>query len=277
MKVFIGHDNRQPDASTIAHSSLMRRSSIFCEVTLLKHETLAAQGLLRRPTDRRNGIYDIPSNAPASTDFAISRFLTPILAQSGWALFVDADIVFMDDVADIFDHADPRYAVQVVKHGECGTQDIKMDGCRQLSYPRKNWSSVMLFNCDHPANRRLSLQDVNERRGFDLHQFYWLADSEIGSLPKEWNWLVNVEPEPAHPKIAHFTLGGPFISGWHPAEHDEIWTNEYERFRRTIAARDHSKAAAASVESAAVSHAEVGRSSDDSGEECSIGRRASTR
>jgi len=81
----------------------------------------------------------------------------------------------------------------------------------------------MLFNCAHPANRRLSLQDVNERPGRDLHSFYWLADSEIGELPDAWNWLVNVREKPAEPKLAHFTLGGPFSVGWPGAPHDEIW------------------------------------------------------
>jgi hypothetical protein len=82
---------------------------------------------------------------------------------------------------------------------------------------------VMLWNCDHPANQRLTLQDVNERPGRDLHRFYWLNDSEIGALPPEWNWLVGVQPKPAAPQIAHFTLGGPFTPGWKGAEHDEIW------------------------------------------------------
>jgi hypothetical protein len=103
-----------------------------------------------------------------------------------------------------------------------------MDGQAQLAYPRKNWSSVVLWNCDHPANRRLSLVDVQERRGFDLHQFYWLADNEIGALPAEWNWLVNVEPQPLAPKIAHFTLGGPFTPGWQGANHDSLWYQEQQ-------------------------------------------------
>jgi hypothetical protein len=82
---------------------------------------------------------------------------------------------------------------------------------------------VMLWNCDHPANQRLSLQDVNERPGRDLHRFYWLNDDEIGSLPREWNWLVNVTEKPKNPCIAHFTLGGPFTPGWLKADHDLIW------------------------------------------------------
>lgn len=226
MKIYLGWDSREPEAYRVAESSLRRRATIPADVTPLKLEHLASCGLLRRPTDTRGHRYDLPSNAPASTEFAISRFLVPIIAQSGWALFADCDVVFLGDIAELLQLADPRYAVMCVKHDWLPHTNLKMDGQTQIPYPRKNWSSVMLWNCDHPANRRLSLVDVQERRGFDLHQFYWLNDIEIGSLPAEWNWLVNVEPQPADPKIAHFTLGGPFTPGWPGATHDDIWYRE---------------------------------------------------
>lgn len=226
MKVYIGFDGREADAYEVAVSSLLRRATIPVEVTPLRLERLAECGLLRRPTDLRGQRYDILSNAPASTEFAISRFLVPMLAQTGWALFTDCDVVFLGDVADLLQYADPRHAVMCVKHSPMSSTAAKMDGQAQTVYPRKNWSSVMLFNCDHPANRRLSLVDVQERRGFDLHQFYWLHDSEVGALPTEWNWLVNVEQKPAVPKIAHFTLGGPFTPGWSGAAHDGLWLQE---------------------------------------------------
>lgn len=227
MKCYIGYDERERAAYRVAWHSLKAWSGV--EATPLDIRKLEACGLLRRPTDTRGKqIYDLPSNAPCSTEFAISRFLVPILAQSGWALFTDADVVFQADVRELFALADPRYAVMCVKHEQKGG-GTKMDGQAQLSYPRKNWSSVMLFNCDHPANKRLSLDDVNFRRGFDLHQFYWLHDSEIGELPPEWNWLVGVQPEPRNAKIAHFTLGGPFTPGWDGGPFDGIWINEHTR------------------------------------------------
>lgn len=222
MKVYIGHDEREDAAYRVALRSLAKVSP-DARVTALRADRLAEFGLLRRPQDRRGVIYDIPSNAPCATDFAISRFLVPHLAQSGWALFVDCDVVFLSDVAELFEQADPDKAVMVVKHAPLNEGGTKMDGQAQVAYPRKNWSSVMLFNCDHPANRRLSLQDVNERPGRDLHAFYWLADSEIGSLSPDWNWLVGVQGKPLFPKLAHFTLGGPWLPGWKGAEHDEIW------------------------------------------------------
>lgn len=221
MKAFIGYDHREHDAVMVAQSSLQRTSGLRAE--LLVAERLHAQGLLTRPTDYRGQDYDFYSNAPASTRFAISRFLVPILCQSGWALFMDCDMVVLRDVHELLGVVDGSHAVYVVKHRHDPVETEKMCGLVQTRYPRKNWSSVMLFNCDHPANQRLSLWDVNHRPGRDLHALHWLADDEIGELPAEWNWLVGVQPKPAHPAIAHFTLGGPWFPQWAPAEHDEIW------------------------------------------------------
>lgn len=223
MRVYIGYDAREDIAYKVACESLLDRSR-EAEPVKLDIDRLSASGLFRRQIDRRgSALYDLHSNAYCSTDFAITRFLVPIIEQHGWALFVDSDVVFLADVAELFALADPSKAVMVVKHQQDVQAAFKMDGQRQQPYLRKNWSSVMLFNCDHAANRRLSLQDVNERPGRDLHQFYWLHDSEIGELPREWNWLVNASPMPDVPKIAHFTLGGPWLPDWAGAEHDEIW------------------------------------------------------
>jgi len=226
MKCFIGYDSHESEAYEVAVASLQRRASAPVSVTPLDINKMEAWGLLRRPTDLRRQRYDLLSNAPCSTEFAISRFLVPMLAQSGWALFVDSDLVFLDDVANLFALADPRYAVMCVQHGTQLGPLSKMDGQLQTYYARKNWSSVLLWNCDHPANQRLSLIDVQERPGRDLHGLYWLNDAEIGALPAEWNWLVNVQPQPLKPKIAHFTLGGPFTPGWQGADHDYLWYQE---------------------------------------------------
>lgn len=229
MKVYIGHDTRETRAYATAERSFLRhawgcdRQLDGTMPTPLMLERLAASGLLRRTTDMRGQMYDLPSNAPCATEFAISRFLTPMLAQTGWALFVDCDVVFLADPAELLELVDPDKAVMVVQHQNGHHAGTKMDGQAQLLYPRKNWSSVMLFNCDHPANRRLTLQDVNERPGLDLHAFYWLSDNEIGALPGEWNWLVGVQEIPPSPKIAHFTLGGPWLPNWPGAVHDDIW------------------------------------------------------
>lgn len=221
MKVYIGYDSREPESYEVARKSLLKHTSIPVDITPLSSVRLAESGLLRRPTDTRGQRYDVLSNAPASTEFALSRFLVPILAQTGWALFCDSDVVFLGDLAELRGLADPRFAVQVVKHPAQNDPSMKMDGQVNLLYSRKNWSSVMLFNCDHPANKRLSLYDVQERPGRDLHSFFWLADSEIGELPGEWNWLVGLQDKPPAPRIAHFTLGTPEIGV--ECEHSGIW------------------------------------------------------
>jgi lipopolysaccharide biosynthesis glycosyltransferase len=137
---------------------------------------------------------------------------------------MDSDVVALADIHELFECADPRKAVMVVKH-EHKVEDcsMKMDGRLQTMYRRKNWSSVMLFNCDHPANDCLTYGMLNGVPGRDLHAFYWLEDELIGELPPEWNWLVGVQPKPERPKLAHFTLGGPWFPNWKAAEHDEIW------------------------------------------------------
>lgn len=229
MRIYIGHEPREYDAYQVAVKSLLHRATIPVEITPLDAGRLAQTGLLRRPTDARDGLYDLHSNAPCATGFAISRFLTPILAQTGWALFIDCDVVFMADIAELLQYCDRSKAVMVVKHRYQPGGMNKMDNVEQTIYHRKNWSSVMLWNCDHEANRRLSLQDVQERPGRDLHKFYWLHDSEIGELPPEWNWLVGEQTMPKPPKICHYTLGGPFIPGWAGALHDDIWIREAGR------------------------------------------------
>lgn len=224
MKAYIGYDSREDLAYQVAHDSLMYSSNIVAEP--INADRLRSVGLYSRNIDARGDQqYDLPSQAPCSTQFASSRFLVPIICQSGWALFTDCDVVFLRDVNEILEEVeDFGKAVYVVKHEYDPKESVKMDGQKQTSYPRKNWSSVMLFNCDHPANTRLTIESVNRMPGRDLHGFYWLNDDEIGSLSPNWNWLVNVSERPSNPGIAHFTLGGPWIDGWKPQPYDEIWS-----------------------------------------------------
>jgi len=220
VKIYIGYDQAESEAYRVAVKTLANYTNTVPEP--LDSDRLQATGLLRRAVDKRGQMYDLASNAPCSTEFAVSRFLVPILCQSGWALFTDCDVVFMANPRALMALVEEDKAVMVVKHNHHG-EGLKMGGMTQTEYPRKNWSSVMLFNCDHPANKRLTIQDVNVRPGRDLHAFYWLHDSEIGELPAEWNWLVGVTEEPVHTKIAHFTHGGPWIADWQAAEHDGLW------------------------------------------------------
>jgi hypothetical protein len=228
LQVAIGYDSRERDAYYVAEDSLWRTSGIRAHA--VKALALTELGILDRPVDMVDGrMVDRITGLPQSTEFAIARFLVPLLCSSGWCLFTDCDVVFMRDVRELVSRADPSKAVMVVKHAYEPVGYSKMDGQVQRHYPRKNWSSVVLWNVDHHANRRLTRDDVNKRHRDWLHGFEWLSDDEIGTLPPEWNWLVNEQPKPAQPAIAHFTRGGPFTRDWPGAEHDEIWREAFGR------------------------------------------------
>lgn len=220
MVIWIGHDSREQAAFDVASKTASR---FGYQTKPLYADRLRMSGMLTRPIDSRYGLYDFNSFSSQSTEFAVSRFFVPLLTHSGWALFVDVDVVFLRDPAGLLKLADDSKAVMVVKHPPLTMGGTKMDGQEQKLYARKNWSSVVFWNCDHPANKRINLSMLNQWPAANLHAFGWLADSEIGELPEEWNWLVNVRPKPANPAIAHFTEGGPWLPGWTPREHDDIW------------------------------------------------------
>lgn len=226
LKVYIGWDPNEVAAYEVAVHSLLRHASVPVSITPLRLDWLVKAGLVFFPRFQRlatGRLWDHLSRAHCATEFAITRFLTPVLAQEGPALFVDCDVVFTGDVAALFAHADERYAVQCVRHTHDAQPGIKMVDQVQYPYARKNWSSVMLFNCDHPATRALSCATIGNMRGLDLHQFAWVPDGALGALPREWNWLVGVHARPDAPGIAHFTLGGPWLPGWEPREFDNLW------------------------------------------------------
>lgn len=228
MRVYIGYDEREHEAASVAAKTLREVTRGQIEPEFLCVPKLRDQGLLNRPAFDN---FDIISNESVSTAFKFSRFLVPIICQQGYGLFVDCDVVFLRDPREMMREVEARHAVSVVPHiNAAQPNETKMMGREQKHYPRKWWSSVMLFNCDHPANRRLSLRDVNERAARDLHAFYWLeTETEIGVLDDAWNWLVDVEPRPPNLGIAHMTLGGPWIDGWHgQGAFDSGWMSAHD-------------------------------------------------
>jgi hypothetical protein len=222
-RVYIGWDKREPQAYEVAKFSLTRRASIPVSVIPIRLDDLRARGLYWRDHDPL-----------ASTEFTYSRFLTPALAGfSGWALFCDCDFLWLGDVAGLLDHTRVPKAVYCVQHDYRPKETVKMDGAVQTSYPRKNWSSLMLFNCDHPAVRSLTPEIVNRESGAYLHRMQWVDDGEIGALPTEWNWLEGWNEKPAQglPKAVHFTRGGPWFAQWQDVDYGDLWRAEYEAMR----------------------------------------------
>jgi hypothetical protein len=237
--LFIGFDPREAEAFAVARSSLYRHSTSAIRGLVLNH--LRRDGLYKRPTERRinsegvSQLWDVISDHWMSTEFAISRFLVPYLSGYGLALFVDSDVLIRGDVVKLFDEIQSGVygrdkAVWCVKHDHLPAGGVKMDGQIQSAYSRKNWSSVMVFDCDHPANKCLTPEMVNTLPGRDLHRFCWLDDDEIGALPSEWNHLIGEQPPRPNAKIAHFTLGIPSMAGRENCEYAAEWRAELERW-----------------------------------------------
>lgn len=235
--IYIGYDPREAAAYAVCRNSIRRHISARIRCTSLDLDDLRSKGLYWRQTERRirqdlNGrtlssqLWDVISGAPMSTEFAITRFFVPHLAETGFAIFMDCDIMARVDIMQIFALADPTKAVQCVKHLHEPSVGIKMDGQQQTKYSRKNWSSVMLFNCDHPSNKRLTPELINTLPGRDLHAFCWLEHDEIGELPARYNFLVGHTklPENEEPALIHWTDGAPCLPGYENAPYaDEFW------------------------------------------------------
>lgn len=217
-RVFVGHDSRETIAYDVCAFSLKRRASIPVDVRPIVQAEVRASGLYWRDVDPL-----------ASTEFTYTRFLTPYLAgYQGWALFCDCDFLWLTDIAELKALADPEKAVMCVHHDHRPTEQTKMDGQAQTVYPRKNWSSLMLFNCGHPSVRALTPEAANAESGAYLHRMQWAADEEIGALPDSWNWLEGSSPRPAAgtPDAVHFTRGGPWFENWTDVDYGELWLAE---------------------------------------------------
>tara|TARA_A100001015_G_scaffold284688_1_gene351426 strand:- start:6853 stop:7542 length:690 start_codon:yes stop_codon:yes gene_type:complete len=218
-KVFVGYDPREDIAYQVCKHSIARRNKEVLVRPLVQKEL------------REAGWYTRPIDPLSSTEFTFTRFLIPELCDyKGWALFMDCDMILLTDIQELFDQADEKYAVMCVHHDYTPREGFKMDGQKQSIYPRKNWSSVMLFNCGHPSNKQINSSVVNntEITGKYLHRFSWLQDTEIGQLSHEWNWLTDwyKEPEDGKPKLLHYTEGGPWFENYRDCDYHKEWKIE---------------------------------------------------
>lgn len=240
--IMIGWDGREAIVSDVCAHSIRKRTKLPTNIQYLKHRDLRAKGVFRRPwqVDADTGNFrDTIDSKPFSTEFSHTRFLVPHLANyKGWALFMDADMIFLSDIKDLFSLANEKYAVMCVKHQHHPAQNtVKMDGRAQLQYYRKNWSSFVLWNCGHSANRRITPEKVNFMLGSDMHAFSWLEDDLIGSLPYRYNYISGISPripseEQGLPFVIHYTEGGPWFNECKDVPYAQLWTNEYEDWQR---------------------------------------------
>lgn len=217
LKIYVGWDSREDIAYQVCKQSIIDHASVPVEIIPLKQNNLRKESLYWRELDQL-----------ASTEFTFTRFLIPELMNfDGWALFIDCDFVFLEDVAKIFEQADNNCAVMCAHHDYTPKEGIKMDGQQQTQYPRKNWSSMMLINCGHPSNQQLTKEVVNNehKTGAYFHRFSWLEDDKVGKLSHEWNWLVGwyKEPDDGAPKALHYTEGGPWFEEYENCEYNTEW------------------------------------------------------
>jgi hypothetical protein len=221
LNVYIGYDPKESVAFyTLAHS-ILRRASIPVAIAPLMRSQLT-------------GIYTRERGPTESTEFSLTRFLVPYLSgYSGWSLFMDCDMLCRADIAELAAQIDrqPDKAVLVCKHDYVPRTERKFLGQVQTKYPRKNWSSLMVFN--NARCRTLTPAYVNTVAGLELHRFGWTDDASIGEIPLDWNWLVGEYARSASAKIVHYTLGGPYFDDYRDCDYAAEWRAEFESMRHT--------------------------------------------
>lgn len=224
--VYVGWDSREDIAYQVCRHSLLKRASIPVTVEPIRQQDLREQGLYTRDLDPL-----------ASTEFTYTRFFVPHLQNhQGWALFCDCDFLWLADIKGLVDLIDDRYAIMCVHHDHRPREETKMDNQLQTQYPRKNWSSMVLYNCGHPANLALTAAVANTETGAYLHRFQWLEDDLIGAVPETWNWLEGwcQKPETGHPNVVHMTRGGPWFDEWREVDYADLWLAEEAAYRASL-------------------------------------------
>jgi hypothetical protein len=215
IRVFVGYDPREAVAYSVLEHSIQRRASRPVAVTPLRLSQLG--DLMWR---ERHPLQ--------STDFSFSRFLTPYLCDfEGWAIFMDCDMLVLDDIAKLWDLRDDKYAVMCVHHDHVPKEDTKFLGQPQTKFEKKNWSSVMLMNCAKCS--ALTPDYVNTATGLALHRFQWLdGDNLIGEIPRSWNHLVDYDPALPASEISnlHYTSGGPYFDDYRDCGYAAEWIAE---------------------------------------------------
>ena len=213
LNIFIGYD---PKESVVYHTcvqSILENTKCLVSIIPLHLEML--ENYKETHTD-------------GSNCFIYSRFLIPYLTgYKGNALFIDGDMIVREDLQNLFTLFDKNFAVQVVKHDYKTKFPIKYLGSKNEDYPKKNWSSVILYNCEHPKNKILTPSFIENTQGSFLHRFSWLNSDEIGEIPKKWNYLVKEYPHDNNSSLLHYTVGAPCFHDYRDGVEAKIWDNYY--------------------------------------------------
>jgi lipopolysaccharide biosynthesis glycosyltransferase len=218
INLYVGYDEREAIAYHVFCHSVIKNTSLPVKITPLVLSQLKEFNETHQ--DRSN-------------DFVYSRFLTPYLNEfDGWAIFADGDMICQADLKELIGMADPNKALMVVKHDYQTKTSIKYLGNINENYPRKNWSSVILWNCSHPKHKILTPEFVSNQTGKFLHRFSWLDDNDIGELPVEWNWLACEYKKNTDAKLIHYTLGTPCFNDFRDTDMAEIWYDYYESAKK---------------------------------------------
>ncbi len=221
IRIFIGFAPRETVAYHVLSHSIHARASAPVSIAPLMLSQLG--GLMTR---ERNSLQ--------STDFSFSRFLTPYLCGfEGWAIFMDCDMLVLEDIAKLWALRDEKYAVMCVKHDHVPKEKTKFLGAQQTKYEKKNWSSVMLFNCAKCT--ALTPDYVNSASGLDLHRFNWLGDDDlIGEIPHRWNLLVGYDQSIPVDEVSnlHYTIGGPYFHDYKDIDYAAEWFAERDEMLR---------------------------------------------
>jgi len=214
LRIYIGWDRTEPAAAAVLAHSILTRATAPVSIVPLTRSSLQHTYLRERaPTE--------------ATEFSFTRFLVPYLSRyEGWSVFMDCDMLCQADIWELMLYAvsQREKAVLVCQHDYVPKTATKMQGQAQTRYPRKNWSSLMVFN--NAQCRQLTRQYVNTASGADLHQFAWVPDEQIGSLPLTWNWLVGEYAPNPHAEMLHYTLGGPWFPEHQGCDHADLWWRE---------------------------------------------------
>lgn len=218
IKIFVGFEPKEAVAFHVLSDSILRNCTQPVCIVPLVTSTLARGGIYNREYDSRQ-----------SNSFSFSRFLVPYLSDyTGMSIYMDCDMLLRGDICTVLEEIDEEHAVSVVKHDYESRVSVKYLGTKQYSYPRKNWSSFVVWNCAHPKNRLVDKNFVAQKDAAHLHRFLWLEDNEIGSLNEKWNWLVGeYDNPPENTMNVHWTLGGPYFNEFSTVDFAQEWFEQH--------------------------------------------------